>query len=145
MFSTSVPRRHAEAIKHVFLMHVYDYATTSNAASSTTALGIPMTDAPKSEGVAPEPRDQIDIFLDGAPKPILNTTPPLSFELDTSHLEDGPHVMRIEAYDAHGRAFARSTSLCGTAQGLRSRVSIRTTSSTEEFWSSSMPTAEHRP
>lgn len=61
-----------------------------------------MTDGPKSEGVAPDPRDQIDIFLDGAPKPLLSTTPPLSFELDTSHLEDGPHVMRIEAYDAHG-------------------------------------------
>ena len=26
MFSTSIPRRHAEAIKHVFIMHVYDYA-----------------------------------------------------------------------------------------------------------------------
>ena len=33
---------------------------------------------------------------------MLSTTPPLSFELDTSRLEDGPHVMRIEAYDAHG-------------------------------------------
>ena len=48
------------------------------------------------------PRNRIDIFLDGAAQPLLSTTPPLSFELDTSSLADGPHVMRIEAYDAHG-------------------------------------------
>ena len=45
------------------------------------------------------PRDRIDIFLDGAAEPLLSTTPPLSFELDTSLMEDGPHAMRIEAYD----------------------------------------------
>jgi mono/diheme cytochrome c family protein len=48
------------------------------------------------------PRDRIDIFLDGAPEPLLSTTPPLSFELDTSLMEDGPHTMRIEAYDDLG-------------------------------------------
>ena len=48
------------------------------------------------------PRDRIDIFLDGAAEPLLSTTPPLSFELDTSLMEDGPHVMRIEAYDTLG-------------------------------------------
>jgi mono/diheme cytochrome c family protein len=48
------------------------------------------------------PRDRIDIFLDGTAEPLLSTTPPLTFELDTSLLEDGPHVLRIEAYDSRG-------------------------------------------
>lgn len=48
------------------------------------------------------PRDRIDIFLDGATEPLLSTTPPLSFELDSSRLDDGPHVLRVEAYDSHG-------------------------------------------
>jgi mono/diheme cytochrome c family protein len=47
-------------------------------------------------------RNQIDIFLDDASAPLLSATPPLSFELDTSRLPDGPHMLRIEAYDAHG-------------------------------------------
>jgi mono/diheme cytochrome c family protein len=61
-----------------------------------------MTEDPQSDGLATTPRNQIDIFLDDATAPLLSTTPPLSFELDTSRLEDGRHVMRIEAYDAHG-------------------------------------------
>ncbi len=48
------------------------------------------------------PRDRIDIFLDDATEPLLSTTPPLSFELDSSRLDDGPHVLRVEAYDSHG-------------------------------------------
>ena len=48
------------------------------------------------------PRDRIDIFLDGAAEPLLSMTPPLNFELDTSLMEDGPHTMRIEAYDDLG-------------------------------------------
>jgi mono/diheme cytochrome c family protein len=61
-----------------------------------------MTDEQPHETGATAPRGRIDIFVDGAAEPLLSTTPPLSFELDTSRLEDGPHVMRIEAYDAHG-------------------------------------------
>ena len=38
------------------------------------------------------PRNRIDIFLDGAADPILSTTPPLTFDLHTSHMEDGPHL-----------------------------------------------------
>ena len=38
----------------------------------------------------------------GAAEPLLSTTPPLSFELDTLLMEDGPHTMRIEAYDDLG-------------------------------------------
>ena len=48
------------------------------------------------------PRNRIDIFLDDAAEPILSPTPPLSFELHTSLMEDGTHVMRIEAYDDQG-------------------------------------------
>lgn len=51
---------------------------------------------------ADTPRDRIDIFLDGAAEPLLSTTPPLSFELDSSRLDDGPHVLRVEAYDSQG-------------------------------------------
>lgn len=61
-----------------------------------------MSDGTGSGGAHTSPRNQIDIFLDDAPTPLLSTTPPLSFELDTSRLEDGRHAMRIEAYDAHG-------------------------------------------
>jgi mono/diheme cytochrome c family protein len=60
-----------------------------------------MTDDPRQASAAAA-RNQIDIFLDDATAPLLSATPPLSFELDTAHLEDGPHLLRIEAYDAHG-------------------------------------------
>ena len=60
-----------------------------------------MSRDPQDPG-AVAPRDRIDIFLDEATEPLLSTTPPLSFELDSSRLEDGPHVLRVEAYDAHG-------------------------------------------
>jgi mono/diheme cytochrome c family protein len=61
-----------------------------------------MTDEHRRDTDADRPRDRIDIFLDDASEPLLSTTPPLSFELDTSGMEDGPHSMRIEAYDDHG-------------------------------------------
>lgn len=61
-----------------------------------------MTEIQPPDAAGTLPRNRIDIFLDGVAEPLLSTTPPLSFELDTSQLQDGPHVMRIEAYDAHG-------------------------------------------
>jgi len=57
---------------------------------------------PQIETTNTMPQNRIDIFLDDAVEPVLSTTPPLSFELDTSRLDDGPHVMRIEAYDSQG-------------------------------------------
>jgi mono/diheme cytochrome c family protein len=66
-----------------------------------------MTDTPQP-ATPPAPRDRIDIFLDGAPEPLLSTTPPLNFDLDTSLLEDGPHVLRIEAYDSRGAKGVRT-------------------------------------
>jgi mono/diheme cytochrome c family protein len=59
-------------------------------------------DEPTPETATSAPRNRIDIFLDDNVEPSYSTTPPLSFELNTSRMEDGPHVMRIEAYDAHG-------------------------------------------
>ena len=61
-----------------------------------------MTDEPRLDSADPTPRNRVDIFLDDAVQPLLSTTPPLNFELDTSRMEDGPHVMRIEAYDGNG-------------------------------------------
>src|SRR6188472_58111 len=75
---------------------------TSNAAFWRHRRGIPMTEEQQQEIDVARPRDRIDIFLDGAAEPLLSTTPPLSFELDTSLMEDGPHTMRIEAYDDLG-------------------------------------------
>jgi mono/diheme cytochrome c family protein len=54
------------------------------------------------------PRNRIDIFLDDAAEPILSATAPLSFELHTSRMEDGPHVMRIAAYDSQGMKGTRT-------------------------------------
>jgi mono/diheme cytochrome c family protein len=61
-----------------------------------------MTDELRQDLGVTGPRNRIDIFLDDAAEPILSTTPPLSFELHTSRIEDGPHVMRIAAYDGQG-------------------------------------------
>jgi mono/diheme cytochrome c family protein len=59
-----------------------------------------MTDA--KDDALDSPRNRIDIFIDDDAEPRLSTTPPLNFELDTTSLGDGPHVMRIEAYDNLG-------------------------------------------
>jgi mono/diheme cytochrome c family protein len=61
-----------------------------------------MSDELRQDLGATPPRNRIDIFLDGTAEPILSTTPPLSFELHTARMVDGPHVMRIEAYDDQG-------------------------------------------
>jgi mono/diheme cytochrome c family protein len=61
-----------------------------------------MTEKQRQDVDPARPRDRIDIFLDGAAEPLLSMTPPLSFELDTSLMGDGPHTMRIEAYDDLG-------------------------------------------
>lgn len=61
-----------------------------------------MTEEQQHDIDTARPRNRIDIFLDSAAEPLLSTTPPLSFELDTARMEDGPHAMRIEAYDALG-------------------------------------------
>ena len=46
--------------------------------------------------------NRIDVFLDDDPTPLASYSPPLRFELDTTQLSDGRHMLRIEAYDANG-------------------------------------------
>jgi hypothetical protein len=54
-------------------------------------------------------RDQTrtDIFLDGGEEPIITHRSPVRFQLDTTALDDGPHTLRIEAYDAGGQKGVR--------------------------------------
>jgi mono/diheme cytochrome c family protein len=62
-----------------------------------------MTDAPRGEEVADAQNlSRIDVYLDGSAEPIVSYRPPVSFELDSTQLEDGDHVLRIEAYDSNG-------------------------------------------
>ena len=67
-----------------------------------------MADESQQDLSITSPRNRIDIFLDGSAEPILSTTPPLSFDLHTSRMEDGPHVLRIEAYDGQGMKGTRT-------------------------------------
>ncbi|HET8985539.1 MAG TPA: cytochrome c, partial [Trueperaceae bacterium] len=46
--------------------------------------------------------NRIDVFLDDEVEPLASYSPPLRFELDTAALSDGPHVLRVEAYDSFG-------------------------------------------
>jgi mono/diheme cytochrome c family protein len=46
--------------------------------------------------------NKIEVYLDHNAEPTATYSPPGSFELDTSHLEDGPHFLRIIATDQSG-------------------------------------------
>jgi mono/diheme cytochrome c family protein len=50
----------------------------------------------------------IALFLDNAPEAFARYRPPAEITLDTTQLDDGPHVLRIEAVDANG-AIGRRT------------------------------------
>jgi len=52
--------------------------------------------------------NRIEIFLDDDPEPIITHRPPARFLLDTTQLVDGPHTLRVDAYDAGGRRGVRS-------------------------------------
>ncbi len=54
------------------------------------------------------PVARIDVYLDDAAEPLRTIVPPQSIELDTTQLDDGPHVLRIEAHDAAGNVGRRS-------------------------------------
>ena len=45
---------------------------------------------------------RIEVFVDGEPEPRQRLAPPASFELDTTGLADGPHLLRIRAVDDSG-------------------------------------------
>lgn len=44
----------------------------------------------------------VEVFLDDAPTPVAAFRPPQTFQLDTTALPDGEHVLRIEATDVTG-------------------------------------------
>lgn len=48
------------------------------------------------------------VYLDDDTEPLLDHSPPVRFELDTSRLEDGDHRLRVEAYDSAGRKGVRT-------------------------------------
>lgn len=50
----------------------------------------------------------LGLFLDDASEPFATYRPPATAELDTSNLEDGPHVLRIQAHDALGNVGTRA-------------------------------------
>jgi mono/diheme cytochrome c family protein len=54
------------------------------------------------------PVARIDVYLDDAAEPFRSIAPPQSVDLDTSQLEDGPHVLRLEARDVSGNVGRRT-------------------------------------
>lgn len=55
-----------------------------------------------------EDLSRVDVYLDGGTEPLLSYRPPVRFELDTTALEDGPHTLRVEAFDSHGNKGLRT-------------------------------------
>jgi len=51
--------------------------------------------------------NEIIVYLDEEPEPVARYRPPGSFDLDTTSIEDGPHVLRIVAVDPSGRRGVR--------------------------------------
>lgn len=51
--------------------------------------------------------NRIEIYLDDSPEPLASFRPPDSFRLDTTLLEDGPHILRVTARDRTNRRGVR--------------------------------------
>jgi mono/diheme cytochrome c family protein len=51
--------------------------------------------------------NRIVLYLDDAAEPLTSFLPPDRFELDTTTLEDGPHILRVVAIDQYGRRGVR--------------------------------------
>lgn len=64
----------------------------------------------KKNNMADQESNQIKVFLDEEPEPIITYRPPVRFELDTTRLEDGRHTLRIEASDSAGHKGVRIVS-----------------------------------
>jgi mono/diheme cytochrome c family protein len=52
--------------------------------------------------------NRIEVYLDDGREPLATFLPPERFELDTTALEDGPHVLRIVAVDRYGHRGVRT-------------------------------------
>lgn len=50
----------------------------------------------------------IDLYLDSAKEPFSTIVPPATIELDTTTLDDGPHILRLVAYDTTGKVGRRT-------------------------------------
>lgn len=55
-----------------------------------------------------EQKNLIHVYLDENEDPIVSYRPPVKFELDTTMLEDGPHTLRIVAFDSTGHQGVRT-------------------------------------
>jgi mono/diheme cytochrome c family protein len=51
--------------------------------------------------------NRVEVYLDDNPEPLAAFSPPDSFQLDTTVLEDGPHILRITATDRTNRRGVR--------------------------------------
>jgi mono/diheme cytochrome c family protein len=51
---------------------------------------------------------RIDLYLDDAKEPFSTIVPPAPIEIDTTTLEDGPHTLRLVAYDTMGKVGRRT-------------------------------------
>ena len=51
---------------------------------------------------------RVDIYLDDVAEPLVSYRPPVHFEIDTTLLDDGPHKMRVEAFDRAGTKGVRT-------------------------------------
>jgi mono/diheme cytochrome c family protein len=84
-------------------------------------------DAPHAE---PHDVARIDVFLDDAAEPFQSAPPPVTIGLDTTGLDDGEHVLRLEARDAGGRVGRRTIPFVVqngpgiTVTGLRARERV---------------------
>jgi mono/diheme cytochrome c family protein len=54
------------------------------------------------------PVARIDLFFDEATEPFMSVVPPAPVEIDTTALDDGPHVLRLHAYDTAGNVGRRT-------------------------------------
>lgn len=73
----------------------------------------------------------VSLYLDEETEPFATNRPPATVEIDTTKLEDGPHVLRIRALDALGNAGTRSIPFVVqngpgiTVTGLRANERVR--------------------
>jgi mono/diheme cytochrome c family protein len=51
---------------------------------------------------------RVEVYLDDAQQPFQTLVPPATLELDTAKLDDGPHTLRILAYDTLGHVGRRT-------------------------------------
>lgn len=56
----------------------------------------------------PNDLTRVDVYLDGGAEPVVSYRPPVNFELDSTQLEDGEHVLRVEAFDSKGNKGVRT-------------------------------------